>query len=63
MARSKILVRQIRSSSGRTKEVRETLRALGLGRIGKTKTHSANAAIVGMLRRVEHLIEVTRVGE
>ena len=55
----KIRVKQVRGTGRRTKEVRETLDALGLGRIGKERVHNVNAALVGMLRRVEYLIEVT----
>lgn len=56
----KIVVRQQRSVSGRLPAERKTLNALGLGRIGKAKKHTLNDAIIGMLRRVEHLIEVKR---
>lgn len=56
---AKIRVRQVKGSARRTKEVKETLSALGLGRIGKERVHNVNAALVGMLRSVEHLVEVT----
>ena len=56
----KIRVRQIRSSSGRTEPEKETLCALGLGRIGKEKVHNATAALLGMIRKVEHVISVSR---
>lgn len=54
----RILVKQVRGDSGRVKEVKRTLSALGLGRIGKERAHNVNAALVGMLRKVEHLIEI-----
>ncbi len=55
---TKIRVRQVKGTGRKTKEVRDTIAALGLGRIGKERVHNVNAALVGMLRRVEHLIEV-----
>ena len=36
-----------------------TLRALGLGRIGKTNTLPDRPEIRGMIRRVPHLIDVS----
>ena len=55
----KVLVKQIKGMGRRTNDVRATLEALGLGRIGKSRVHTVNAALVGMLRHVEHMIEVT----
>ncbi|RMG42798.1 MAG: 50S ribosomal protein L30 [Candidatus Dadabacteria bacterium] len=57
----KVNVRQIRSVSGRNKRVRDTLKALGLGRIGKSATHDLNAPLRGMIRKVSHLVEVRKV--
>ena len=56
-----IKVRQVRSSSGRTKSELETLKALGLGRIGKEKVHNVSAAVLGMIRKVEHVLCVSPV--
>jgi large subunit ribosomal protein L30 len=58
---SKVLVRQTRSYIGRTQRVRDTLKALGLGRIGKSKEITVNPATVGMIRKVRHLVSVTEV--
>ena len=54
----KVIVTQVRGVSGRTKEVKDTLKALGLGRIGKKKEHTINDPLYGMLRKVRHLIRV-----
>ena len=54
----KVVVTQVRSNSGRTKDVLRTLEALGLGRIGKSKEHTINNALWGMLRKVRHLVRV-----
>lgn len=49
----------VRSSAGRTKRVKAVLEALGLRRIGDTRlVDLANDALVGMVRRVEHLVKV-----
>ncbi len=49
---------QVRSGIGQSQRHRGTLRALGLGRIGKTAEHDDNPVIAGMLRKVRHLVNV-----
>jgi large subunit ribosomal protein L30 len=49
---------QTRSAIGQSPRHRGTLRALGLGRIGKTAEHDDTPAIAGMLRKVRHLVKV-----
>jgi large subunit ribosomal protein L30 len=51
-------VTQIRSAIGTKPKQRGTLRALGLGRIGKTNTLPDRPEIRGMLARVPHLVAV-----
>lgn len=53
-----ITVTQVRSSIGTKPKHRGTLRALGLGKIGKTNTLPDRPEIRGMIARVPHLIEV-----
>ena len=53
-----ITVTQIRSAIGSKPKQRGTLRALGLGRIGKSNTLPDRPEIRGMLARVPHLISV-----
>jgi large subunit ribosomal protein L30 len=55
---AKLKLRQVRSAIGQSPRHRGTLRALGLGRIGKTAEHDDSPAIAGMLRKVRHLVEV-----
>lgn len=55
---STIVVTQIRSAIGSKPKQRGTLRALGLGRIGKSNTLPDRPEIRGMLARVPHLISV-----
>ena len=58
MAESTITVRQVRSAIGTKPKQRGTLRALGLGRIGKVSTLPDRPEIRGMLARVPHLVSV-----
>jgi large subunit ribosomal protein L30 len=58
MSDGTITVRQIRSAIGTKPKQRGTLRALGLGRIGKVNTLPDRPEIRGMLARVPHLISV-----
>lgn len=63
MSESTINVKQVRSAIGEKPKTRGTLRALGLGRIGKTNTLPDRPEIRGMIHRVPHLIEVTEGAE
>ncbi len=63
MADGQIKVTQVRSSIGTKPEHRGTLRALGLGRIGKSHTLPDRPEIRGMIARVPHLITVEEVQE
>lgn len=47
-----------RSLIGRPQNQKDTCKALGLSKIGKTVVKPANEAIQGMIRTVSHLIEV-----
>jgi large subunit ribosomal protein L30 len=56
-----LLVTQVRSAIGQKPKHRGTLRALGLGRIGKSNTLPDRPEIRGMIARVPHLVTVTEV--
>lgn len=58
-----IKVTQIRSSIGTKQEHKGTLRALGLGKIGRSRTHKPSAELDGRLRKVAHLVRVEEVSE
>ena len=60
---SDIRVTQTRSAIGTKPKQRGTLRALGLGRIGKSNVVPDRAEIRGMIARVPHLVEVSPVEE
>ena len=58
MSEKTITVTQVKSAIGAKPKARGTLRALGLGRIGKSNTLPDRHEIRGMIHRVPHLIEV-----
>jgi large subunit ribosomal protein L30 len=58
---SALRITQVRSQIGSTGRHRGTLRALGLGRIGKTAVHEDSPALQGALRKVANLVQVEEV--
>jgi large subunit ribosomal protein L30 len=55
---AKLKLRQTRSGIGQSQRHRGTLRALGLGKIGRTAEQENTPVIQGMLRKVRHLVEI-----
>jgi large subunit ribosomal protein L30 len=55
---TKVRVTQVRSQIGQTQRHRGTLRALGLGKIGRSAEHEESPQLAGMLRKVAHLVRV-----
>jgi large subunit ribosomal protein L30 len=58
---AQLKVKQVRSGIGRKKNQRETLRSLGLKRIGDIVVKEDRPEIRGMLATVPHLISVEEV--
>jgi large subunit ribosomal protein L30 len=58
-----LVVTQVRSSIGAKPKHRGTLRALGLGRIGKSNTLPDRPEIRGMIAKVPHMIKVGEEAE
>ena len=56
-------VTQVRSGIGRKPPQRGTLRALGLGRIGKSNTLADRPDVRGALAKVSHLVTFEEVEE
>ena len=56
MAKKKVT--QVRSTVGVQEAHRGTLRALGLGRIGRTRVHEDGPSLQGMLHQVRYLVKV-----
>ncbi len=55
---AKLRITQVRSQIGQNRVHRGTLRALGLGKIGRTVEHPESPELAGMLRKVRHLVQV-----
>jgi large subunit ribosomal protein L30 len=57
----KLRITQTKSYIGQSERHRGTLRALGLGKIGKTAEQEATPSIAGALRKVRHLVKVEEI--
>ena len=55
---AKLKITQTRSQIGQSKRHRGTLRAHGLGKIGRSAEHAEGPQLAGMLRKVRHLVKV-----
>jgi large subunit ribosomal protein L30 len=58
---SKIRVTQVRSMIGRPENQKRTLAALGLGKINRSIEIEVNPALIGMIRKVDHLVKVEEI--
>jgi len=59
----KLKITLIRSKYGRKPDQRETLKGLGLRKIGQSVIRENNPMIRGMIRKVEHLVKVEELNE
>ena len=55
---AKIKIKQVKSRIGRPKDQKRTLDALGLRKMNATVTHEATPQILGMVKKIQHLITV-----
>ena len=55
---SALKIAQVRSKNGTNPKQKATLKALGLGRIGRTVERKDSPQLQGQLRVVSHLVEV-----
>nr|WP_225973185.1 50S ribosomal protein L30 [Nesterenkonia natronophila] len=58
VSEAKLEITQTKSTIGTKPKHRETVRSLGLKRIGHTVVREADAVTVGMLNTVKHLVKV-----
>ena len=58
MAAKKLRITQRRSSNGANPRQRDTLRSLGLGRIGRTVERPDDPTVRGAIEAVRHLVKV-----
>ncbi|MCS6834129.1 MAG: 50S ribosomal protein L30 [Flammeovirgaceae bacterium] len=59
---AKIRITQVRSIIGVPKRQKDTIISLGLGRIGKKNELEATPQILGMVKKVNHLVSVENIG-
>jgi large subunit ribosomal protein L30 len=59
---SDLKITQRRSKNGSDRSQRDTLRSLGLRRIGQTVEHPDTPQLRGMIHKVQHLVEVSEDG-
>ena len=55
---AKLRITQTRSQIAQSERHRGTLRALGLGKIGRSAEQAESPQLAGMLRKVRHLVKV-----
>lgn len=60
-AKKTLRVTQVKSSIGFKSDQGATLRALGLGKIGRSVEQVDNPAVRGMIFKVKHLIKVEEI--
>jgi large subunit ribosomal protein L30 len=57
----KAKITQVRSVIGRPKDQRDTMIALGLGKINRTVVKEVNPAILGMMKKITHLVKIEEI--
>jgi len=57
-ARKMIKVKQVRSGIGCPREMRETLKALGLGKMHRVAERLDTPEVRGMIKKIPHLVQV-----
>lgn len=60
-AKKTLRITQVKSSIGRKADQGKTLRALGLGKIGRSVEQVDNDSVRGMIFKIKHLVEVEEI--
>lgn len=55
---AKIKITQVKSVIDRPKRQKETIKALGIKKLNQSVVHEATPQILGMVKKVSHLVEV-----
>ena len=58
---AKIIVTQIKTKIGRPEKQKKTLTALGLKKMSQTVDHEATPQVLGMVKKIAHLLKVEEV--
>lgn len=60
MTMATIKVKKVRSIINRPQNQKLTMQALGLNKMNRVVEHEATPQIMGMIKKVEHLVEVVK---
>jgi large subunit ribosomal protein L30 len=55
---AKLTITQVKSSNGASRKHNETLRTLGLGKIGRTVEREDHPTVRGLVHSISHLVKV-----
>ena len=53
-----LVIEQVKSANGSSRKARETLKTLGLGKIGRTSEREDHPTVRGLIHHVQHLVKV-----
>jgi len=54
-----LVITQVRSSNGSSRKHHESLKTLGLGKIGRSSERPDHPTVRGLIHAVQHLVEVS----
>jgi large subunit ribosomal protein L30 len=57
----KVKITQVKSTIDRPKRQKDTIKALGIRRVNHSVIHEATPQILGMIEKVNHLVEVEQL--
>jgi large subunit ribosomal protein L30 len=55
---SKLTITQVKSSAGASRKQNETLKTLGLGKIGRTVERDDHPTVRGLVHAIDHLVKI-----
>jgi len=58
---AKIRITQVRSKNGKPERQKRTLEALGIRKLNHSVVHEATPQILGMVRKIQHLVKVENI--
>ena len=56
---AKLVITQVKSSNGSSRKQHDTLKTLGLGKIGRSTEREDHPTVRGLIYSVRHLVEVS----
>jgi large subunit ribosomal protein L30 len=57
----KVRITQVKSTIKRKQSQKDTMRALGLGKVNRTVEHEVNPQVLGMIKKVSHLVKLEEI--